>query len=138
MYRVKSATLEIANSGSFDLVHGIWKIVCAKYLHLKCYECISIRLFPCVPLYSKSRICVNSGWKVYFLKRIPIQHFHLCFLVFSYHLSIVQKQNWECILPNHLFAFSNGVTCELYRQCNASLRFALNPIMKLIIICLCW
>ena len=39
-----------------------------------------------------------------FLKRTPIQHFHSCFLVFSYHM-----QNWECILPSHLLAFSNGV-----------------------------
>ena len=38
----------------------------------------------------------------------PIQHFHSCFLVF-YHVSINEKQNWECILPSHLFAFLNNV-----------------------------
>ena len=58
---------------------------------------------------SKSRICVNFGQKVNFLKRTPIQHFHSCFLVFSYHFTIISEQNLECILPTHLLMFSNGV-----------------------------
>ena len=31
------------------------------------------------------------------------------FLVFSYHVSIIQKQNFECIWPRYPFAFLNGV-----------------------------
>ena len=45
-----------------------------------------------------------------FLKRTPIQHFHSCFLVFSYQFSIIYEQNLECILSSHLLAFSNGMT----------------------------
>ena len=56
---------------------------------------------------------MNSGQKGDFLKRTPIQNFHSGFLVFSYHVSIIQKQNLECILPIHLFTFSNGVSGSL-------------------------
>ena len=51
----------------------------------------------------------DLGQKVHFLKRTHTWHFHSCFLVFSYHTSIIWKQNFECILPSHLLAFSNGV-----------------------------
>ena len=62
-----------------------------------------------------SQFLPNQGFrsiqvnKVHFLKRTHIWHLNSCFLVFSYHVNIIQKQNFECILPSHLFAFSNGV-----------------------------
>ena len=52
--------------------------------------------------------------KVNFLTRTYIQHFHSCFLVYSYHVSIIQNQNLKCILPSHLFAFLNGVASETF------------------------
>ena len=71
------------------LAWNLKKIV-VKYLHLKCFELAIVKLFPsCVSVSSKSRICVNSGQKVDFLKRTPIQHFQSCFLVFSYQGSII-------------------------------------------------
>ena len=61
-----------------------------NYLHLKCFECAISKLFQkCVSVSSKSRIKVNSGQKVPFLKRTHIWHFHSCFLVFSYQVIII-------------------------------------------------
>jgi hypothetical protein len=46
------------------------------------------RLCPyCISVSSKFRISVNFGQKGDFLIRTPIQHFHSCFLVFSYCVS---------------------------------------------------
>jgi len=42
----------------------------------------------------------NKNFFFIFLKRTSIQHFHSCLLAFSYHVIIIQKQNWECILPH--------------------------------------
>jgi hypothetical protein len=62
----------------------------SKYLHLKCFEWAISGLFQkCVLFSLKSKIYVNSGQKVPFLKRTHIWHFHSCFLVFSYHISII-------------------------------------------------
>ena len=56
----------------------------------------------------KSIQALDPGRKTPFLKRTH-WHFHSCFLVFSYHVNIIEKQYFECILLNHLFAFSNVV-----------------------------
>ena len=59
-------------------------------LFYKLPSCYVIKLFRwCVSVSSNVRICVNSGQKMDFLKRTPIQHFHSCFLVSSYHVSII-------------------------------------------------
>ena len=75
----------------WHLIHCMeFEIVLVQYLHLKYFECAISRLFQKrVSVSSKSRICVNSGQKGDFLKRTSIQHFHSCFLVFSYHVSII-------------------------------------------------
>ena len=74
----------------------------------------------------ESRICVNFGEKVNFLKRTPIQHFHSCFLVFSYHFTIISEQNLECILPTHLLMFSNGVIGKKLRFIFLGIKIACN------------
>ena len=72
----------------------------------------------CISVCSKSIICVNFGQKVDFLKKTPIQHFHSCILVFSYHVSIILEEDLECILPSHLLAFS--IVCIKYRKYGSS------------------
>ena len=54
-------------------------------------------------------IHANSVQKEHFHKRTHNWHFHSCFLVFSYYVSIDEKQNFERIFPSHRFAFLNGV-----------------------------
>ena len=72
------------------------------------YTCVSVSYIS-----YKSRDEVNLELKVDFLKGTSINHFHSCFLVFFYHVSIISKNNWEFIFPCHLFVLSNGMSCPV-------------------------
>ena len=97
--RVNSATSEIANLAlltpctKFEKFCG--QISSFEVLWMCHYETFSIM---CLSLFQIQNFCQNGD----FLKRTSVQHFHFPFLVFSYHVSIIQKQTSECILPSHL------------------------------------
>ena len=64
--------------------------------------------------FQKLHFLQNPGFRSLQVKKTHIWHFHSCFLVFSYHISIIQKENFECILPRHLFCIFEWCESDLY------------------------
>ena len=85
--------------GTFDPLHGIWNFLWPNTLIWCAVNMPLLNFFiMCLSLFQIQNFCQNGD----FLKRTSVQHFHFPFLVFSYHVSIIQKQTSECILPSHL------------------------------------
>ena len=74
--------------------------------------------------YSWKKSCWSKKNFFFFLKRTHIWHFDSCFLVFSYHVIIIWKQNWQCIFAHP--------SLSIFEWCAISLQFLSSVVFPLL------